>query len=222
MFMAPEVARGEEQGAPADVWALGCTVIEMATGRPPWPDVVDPVAALHRVGFTCDVPNRPTWLSDEAKDFLDKCLRRDAIERWTAERLLEHPFVAKPSTASCLSESALNQVWISPKSTLDQVLWDSVADEEEEDEEMEAEERIQQLATSGFPAANWAQDDDWITVRISEEESAAVPVDGDEDNVGFGVNAHHCDEVNAVAMAEERELCAPVRYVDNEMCSLII
>ncbi|CAL9049309.1 unnamed protein product [Musa banksii] len=219
MFMAPEVARGEEQGAPADVWALGCTVIEMATGRPPWPDVVDPVAALHRIGFTCDVPKRPTWLSDEAKDFLDKCLRRDARERWPAEQLLEHPFVAKPSTTSCLSESSLDQEWISPKSTLEQVLWDSVADEEEEDEEMEAEERIHQLATSGFPTANWAQDDDWITVRISEEESTAVPVGGDEDNVGFGVNAHHS---NAVATAEERELCTPVRYVDNEMCSLII
>ncbi|KAJ8492780.1 hypothetical protein OPV22_014501 [Ensete ventricosum] len=218
MFMAPEVARGEEQGAPADVWALGCTVIEMATGRPPWPDAVDPVAALHRVGFTCDLPKRPTWLSDEAKDFLDKCLRRDARERWTAEQLLEHPFVAKPSTTSCSTETALNQVWISPKSTLEQVLWDSVADEEEKDEETGAVERIQQLATSGSPAANWAQDDDWITVRISEEESAAaVPVDGDEDNVGSGVDLHHSDEVNVVGMAEERELCTPIRYADNEI-----
>ncbi|KAA8526993.1 hypothetical protein F0562_008778 [Nyssa sinensis] len=38
VFMAPEVARGEEQGFPADVWALGCTIIEMATGSNPWPE----------------------------------------------------------------------------------------------------------------------------------------------------------------------------------------
>ncbi|KAL3572922.1 hypothetical protein D5086_026826 [Populus alba] len=36
MFMAPEVARGEEQGFASDIWALGCTVIEMASGGTPW------------------------------------------------------------------------------------------------------------------------------------------------------------------------------------------
>ncbi|RVW45931.1 Mitogen-activated protein kinase kinase kinase 18 [Vitis vinifera] len=51
-FMAPEVARGEEQGFAADVWALGCTIIEMATGRAPWTDVSDPVSAVYRIGFS--------------------------------------------------------------------------------------------------------------------------------------------------------------------------
>ncbi|CAI9304017.1 unnamed protein product [Lactuca saligna] len=36
VFMAPEVARGEEQGFAADIWAVGCVVIEMATGGLPW------------------------------------------------------------------------------------------------------------------------------------------------------------------------------------------
>lgn len=34
--MAPEVARSEEQGFPADIWVLGCTIIEKATGCSPW------------------------------------------------------------------------------------------------------------------------------------------------------------------------------------------
>ncbi|KAJ8486449.1 hypothetical protein OPV22_018934 [Ensete ventricosum] len=187
MFMAPEVARGEEQGAPADVWSLGCTVIEMASGRPPWPDAVDPVAALHRVGFSSDVPNPPGWMSEAGKDFLDKCLRRDPRERWTAEQLLEHPFVAKTTSpaACCSLESSPNQRWVSPKSTLEQGLWDSVAEEEEGGEVARRSdspaERMQQLAGDGLPAIDWRWDDNWITVRSSEEESADATVHYDDE-----------------------------------------
>ncbi|OEL36106.1 hypothetical protein BAE44_0002877, partial [Dichanthelium oligosanthes] len=93
--MAPEVARGEAQGPAADVWALGCTVLEMATGRAPWSDMdSDVLAALHRIGYTDAVPEVPSWLSAEAKDFLARCFARDAADRWTAAELLEHPFVA--------------------------------------------------------------------------------------------------------------------------------
>ncbi|KAK8948007.1 Mitogen-activated protein kinase kinase kinase NPK1 [Platanthera guangdongensis] len=56
MYMAPEAVRGEEQGMPVDVWALGCAVIEMATGRPPWPDVANEAEGIRRIGFFGDVP----------------------------------------------------------------------------------------------------------------------------------------------------------------------
>ncbi|XP_037087591.1 mitogen-activated protein kinase kinase kinase 1-like [Pollicipes pollicipes] len=35
-FTAPEVLRGEHYGRSCDVWSVGCCVIEMATGQPPW------------------------------------------------------------------------------------------------------------------------------------------------------------------------------------------
>jgi len=34
--MAPEILYGEPYGRRADIWALGCTLIEIASGKHPW------------------------------------------------------------------------------------------------------------------------------------------------------------------------------------------
>ena len=35
-WIAPEVVLRAGHGKPADVWSIGCCVIEMLKGRPPW------------------------------------------------------------------------------------------------------------------------------------------------------------------------------------------
>ncbi|CAM8993920.1 unnamed protein product [Rhodiola kirilowii] len=164
VYMAPETARGEEQGTEADIWAIGCTVIEMATGGPAWPDCgSDPARILYRIAFSEQIPAFPSSLSEQGRDFLSKCLTRDPTQRWTATELLSHPFVTKLETFSKPRS-------ISPTSILDHQLWSA----SESDDEMHMEvggsseelqdDRMEQMAgVSGRP--NWGSDEDWIPVR---------------------------------------------------------
>nr|GLL43718.1 mitogen-activated protein kinase kinase kinase NPK1-like [Ipomoea trifida] len=92
-WMAPEVILQTGHSFSADIWSVGCTVIEMATGRPPWSQQYQEVAALFHIGTTKSHPPIPEHLSPEAKDFLLKCLQKEPNLRPTASDLLQHPFV---------------------------------------------------------------------------------------------------------------------------------
>ncbi|KAJ4745879.1 Mitogen-activated protein kinase kinase kinase NPK1 [Rhynchospora pubera] len=92
-WMAPEVIVQSGHSFSADIWSVGCTVIEMATGKPPWSGQYQEVAALFHVGTTKSHPPIPEHLSLEAKDFLLKCLQEEPSLRPTASDLLQHPFV---------------------------------------------------------------------------------------------------------------------------------
>lgn len=91
MYMAPESVNNEYEPK-IDVWALGCTVLELITGKRPWD--CEPVAVLYKLAVTDRTPEIPSWVPNEARDFLNKCLERDPILRWTAEMLLNHPYVS--------------------------------------------------------------------------------------------------------------------------------
>ncbi|KAK3008008.1 hypothetical protein RJ639_014678, partial [Escallonia herrerae] len=93
-WMAPEVILQTGHSFSADIWSVGCTVIEMATGKPPWSQQYQEVAALFHIGTTKSHPPIPEHLSVEAKDFLLKCLHKEPGLRPAASDLLQHPFVA--------------------------------------------------------------------------------------------------------------------------------
>ncbi|XP_074562330.1 uncharacterized protein LOC141818786 [Curcuma longa] len=90
-WMAPEVVKTKPYGPSADIWSLGCTVLEMLTRRPPYPNL-EWIEAFYKIGRG-ELPVIPNSLSEEARDFIKKCLRFNPDDRPTAAQLLKHPFV---------------------------------------------------------------------------------------------------------------------------------
>ena len=94
----------EKYSAPADIWALGVSVLEAAAGVFPFKAHQHNYMALLEQIVTCtDVPvDRvgPT-LSPALKSMLNKCLRTDAAARPSSAQLLEEEFVTRaPITVS--------------------------------------------------------------------------------------------------------------------------
>ncbi|KAK1440078.1 hypothetical protein QVD17_05903 [Tagetes erecta] len=212
VFMAPEVARGEKQGFEADVWAVGCVVIEMATGFNPWPDVNDPVSGLYRIGYSGDVPVFPVCFSDEAKDFLKKCLERNDDERWTVKQLLQHPFVTNYKKIETLSKN-------SPISVIDQGFWDSfeVSDSPAQTQMKSFSgespvERIKQLVeVSGSVSSGWVDEEDWITVRSDHV--------GETSNVIYDTDVEMEDDDSELTRLEFESFLE--LYVEQVFCMLV-
>ncbi|ESW24217.1 hypothetical protein PHAVU_004G112000 [Phaseolus vulgaris] len=92
-WMAPEVIKNSNGcNLAVDIWSLGCTVLEMATTKPPWSQF-EGVAAMFKIGNSKELPTIPDHLSSEGKDFVRKCLQRNPHNRPSASELLDHPFV---------------------------------------------------------------------------------------------------------------------------------
>ncbi|XP_058100260.1 mitogen-activated protein kinase kinase kinase 5 isoform X3 [Magnolia sinica] len=97
-WMAPEVMQAMMQKEACydhavDIWSLGCTIIEMFTGKPPWSEF-EGAAAMFKI-MKNESPPIPDTLSPEGKNFIQFCLRRNPAERPSASKLLEHPFIKK-------------------------------------------------------------------------------------------------------------------------------
>ena len=94
--MAPETVIESVQDPKSDICAFGCVVSEMLTGKSPWDreEELDSEELLWVIGNECVLPKIPSGISKEARDFLKACLVRKPMFRFTAETLLDHPFLA--------------------------------------------------------------------------------------------------------------------------------
>ncbi|KAK2989014.1 hypothetical protein RJ640_014204, partial [Escallonia rubra] len=111
-WIAPEVLTSTSYSLPMDIWSLGCTIIEMATSKPPWSQF-EGMQALFKIINSEDIPKIPEHLSLDAQDFMKLCLQRDPSARPTASQLLDHPFVRHQATTRVASIIRSNQGRIS-------------------------------------------------------------------------------------------------------------
>ncbi|KAJ7644441.1 hypothetical protein FB45DRAFT_897923 [Roridomyces roridus] len=91
-WMAPEVIEQSGATTASDIWSVGCVVIELLEGHPPY-HTLDPMPALFRI-VQDDCPPIPEGASPIVKDFLYHCFQKDCNLRISAKKLLRHPWMA--------------------------------------------------------------------------------------------------------------------------------
>ena len=86
--------------------SVGCVVIELLEGHPPY-HTLDPMPALFRI-VQDDCPPIPEGASPIVKDFLYHCFQKDCNLRISAKKLLKHSWMvaARKQMADGKSQSA--------------------------------------------------------------------------------------------------------------------
>ncbi|KAK4575115.1 Protein kinase of the Mitotic Exit Network [Recurvomyces mirabilis] len=111
-WMAPEVIELSGASTASDIWSLGCTVIELLDGKPPYHKFA-PMPALFRI-VNDDHPPLPEGVSPLVRDFLMQCFQKDPNLRVSAKKLLRHPWILsskKGDTSKAVKhEEAVNLV----------------------------------------------------------------------------------------------------------------
>eukprot|EP01043_Picozoa_sp_COSAG02_P052103 COSAG02_NODE_5568_length_4225_cov_1.651478_3_plen_938_part_00 len=94
-WMAPEVIEMSGATDRSDVWSVGCTVIELLTGAPPYADLPQ-VPALFRIVQDLHPPLPDLAAQDPAlHDFLMRCFQKDPQDRAAAHSLSEHRWLVE-------------------------------------------------------------------------------------------------------------------------------
>ncbi|KAG8940832.1 ATP binding [Tulasnella sp. 424] len=93
-WMAPEVVKQSGHSSKADIWSVGCVIVEMLTGEHPFPKASQ-MQAIFQIGSYAK-PDSPPDISPEAEDFLAKTFEIDHNLRPSAIELLQHPWQTMP------------------------------------------------------------------------------------------------------------------------------
>ncbi|CAE6452233.1 unnamed protein product [Rhizoctonia solani] len=91
-WMAPEVIELKGASTKSDIWSLGCVIIELLTGRPPYGDIPNGLTVMFRI-VEDERPPIPEGFSPMLRNFLELCFNKDPDLRPNAAILFEHPWL---------------------------------------------------------------------------------------------------------------------------------
>ena len=112
VFMAPEVARTPHRHCLAsDLWALGCTVVNLASGRLPWADCdahgrTNEFMAMWRTAHGQAPPHDSSAWLPELRHFVSMCFEPDPLIRTQARQLRKELLLVFDGDLKCLPASA--------------------------------------------------------------------------------------------------------------------
>ena len=105
-WYSPEIIKGCPYSKEIDVWALGITAYQLASGRLPFTSAtsavnqssetngnINSLASSMVTISTLGVPKLPNHRSANFKDFVSKCTEVKPENRWNTSMLIYHPFL---------------------------------------------------------------------------------------------------------------------------------
>ncbi|KAH0788211.1 STE family protein kinase [Histomonas meleagridis] len=108
-YMAPEVFGEIGYTEKADIWSLGISSIELATGVAPYSNL--PPLRITKQIINAPPPKLPSeGFTPEFQEFVRKCLNHSTESRPSAEELLKHPFIAKAQSKQYIIDTILSKV----------------------------------------------------------------------------------------------------------------
>ncbi|KAK6457113.1 kinase-like domain-containing protein [Scheffersomyces xylosifermentans] len=119
-YMAPERIRGQPYSVTSDVWSLGLTLLEVATGKFPFDSGAD-LATLGPIELLTlileyepklqDLPDEEIFWSDSFKNFISYCLKKSSNERPSPRQLLNHPWCVGQSNIKVRMDKFVRKLW---------------------------------------------------------------------------------------------------------------
>merc|ERR1719215_90053 len=191
----------------ADMWALGVLLFRMLTGKTPWAKSERPIQeaiVTHTVEFGKEWKSMP-----DAKDVVEKLLRREGRIRLTADKVLRHPWIILSRTKVSKSKMIRvlqNVIFNTTESTFKKFCMRVIA------EDMPPEKLA--VVTQAFRAIDKNGDG---TLEVSEIEAALRKYGEEEGSASEIFEAIDRDASGSLNFAEFTAVSiGPAEYCDKE------